>query len=72
MGILMLVKEADEEVSLPADFVQANTVAAGAVSYFYVQESSAGGEEGLLQPDVRYLYQKMSFRSRMMKLQPSH
>jgi 8-oxo-dGTP pyrophosphatase MutT (NUDIX family) len=57
MGILdTLVKEADEEASLPADFVRANAVAAGAVSYFYVRESSAGGEEGLLQPEVQYVY----------------
>jgi 8-oxo-dGTP pyrophosphatase MutT (NUDIX family) len=57
MGILdTLVKEADEEASLPADFVRANAVAAGAVSYFYVRETSAGGEEGLLQPEVQYVY----------------
>jgi len=51
-----LVKEADEEASLPADIVRTQAVAAGAVSYFYVREASAGGEEGLLQPEVQYVY----------------
>ena len=26
------------------------------MSYFYVREASAGGEEGLLQPEVQYIY----------------
>jgi len=57
MGVLdTLVKEAAEEASLPAELVQKHVVAAGAVSYFYVRESSAGGEEGLLQPEVQYVY----------------
>ena len=57
MGILdTLVKEALEEASLPSEFVRKHAVAAGAVSYFYVRESAAGGEEGLLQPEVQYVY----------------
>ena len=51
-----LVKEAEEEASLPADIIRTQAVAAGAVSYFYVREASAGGEEGLLQPEVQYVY----------------
>ena len=51
-----LVKEAEEEASLPADLVRSQAVAAGAVSYFYVREATAGGEVGLLQPEVQYVY----------------
>ena len=51
-----LVKESEEEASLPADYVRAHAVAGGAVSYFYVRESSAGGEVGLLQPEVEYVF----------------
>lgn len=54
-----MVKEAEEEASLPADLVRKQAVAAGAVSYFYVREASAGGEEGLLQPEVQYVYDLM-------------
>jgi 8-oxo-dGTP pyrophosphatase MutT (NUDIX family) len=57
MGVLdTLVKEAEEEASLPADLVRHQAVATGAVSYFYVREESAGGEVGLLQPEVQYVY----------------
>ena len=50
------MKEAEEEASLPADLVRHQAVATGAVSYFYVREESAGGEVGLLQPEVQYVY----------------
>ena len=51
-----LVKEAGEEASLPAELVRTQAITAGAVSYFYVRDASAGGEEGLLQPEVQYVY----------------
>jgi 8-oxo-dGTP pyrophosphatase MutT (NUDIX family) len=51
-----LVKEAEEEASLAAELVRNKAVASGAVSYFYVREAQAGGEEGLLQPEVQYVY----------------
>ena len=50
------MKEAEEEASLPADLVRHQAVATGAVSYFYVREETAGGEIGLLQPEVQYVY----------------
>lgn len=51
-----LVKESEEEASLPADLVRTHAILAGAVSYFHVRESSAGDEVGLLQPEVQYVY----------------
>lgn len=51
-----MVKESEEEASLPAELVKDHATAAGAVTYFYVREASAGGEEGLCQPEVQYVY----------------
>lgn len=51
-----LVKESGEEASLPEALVRAGAKAVGAVSYFYLRHKSAGGEEGLLQPEVEYCY----------------
>lgn len=50
-----LVKESAEEASLPASLV-AGARAVGAVSYFYERDARAGGETGLLQPEVQYVY----------------
>jgi 8-oxo-dGTP pyrophosphatase MutT (NUDIX family) len=50
-----LVKESEEEASLPAELVS-RARAAGMVSYFYERDSRAGGETGLLQPEVQYVY----------------
>ncbi|KAI9368466.1 thiamine pyrophosphokinase-related protein [Aspergillus egyptiacus] len=51
-----LVREAMEEASLPEDVVRANATAAGCVSYTYVRDARAGGETGLVQPEVEYIY----------------
>lgn len=51
-----LVKESAEEASLPESLVRANARPVGSVSYFYLRHKSAGGEEGLLQPEVEYCY----------------
>jgi 8-oxo-dGTP pyrophosphatase MutT (NUDIX family) len=50
-----LVKESEEEASLPPALVQ-KAKAVGAVSYFYIRDARAGGETGLLQPEVQYVY----------------
>lgn len=51
-----IVREAMEEASLPEDVVKANAVPTGCVSYFYVRDPRAGGESGLMQPEVEYIY----------------
>ncbi|KZS96853.1 hypothetical protein SISNIDRAFT_493701 [Sistotremastrum niveocremeum HHB9708] len=45
-----MVKEAEEEASLPQSFVGPNIKGAGAVSYFY------RSDKGWLQPEVEYVY----------------
>lgn len=51
-----LVREAGEEAALPASLVRASATACGTVSYFHVRDERAGGETGLLQPEVQYVY----------------
>lgn len=52
-----LVREAHEEASLPADLVRANAKACGTLSYLHTRNARAGGEIGLLQPDVHFLFE---------------
>jgi len=51
-----LVREAGEEASLPASLVRENAKPHGSVSYFHIRDARAGGETGLLQPEVEYVY----------------
>jgi 8-oxo-dGTP pyrophosphatase MutT (NUDIX family) len=50
-----MVREAMEEASLPEE-VSRKAKAVGCVTYFYVRDSRAGGETGLLQPECQYVY----------------
>ncbi|KAH0562596.1 hypothetical protein GP486_002720 [Trichoglossum hirsutum] len=52
----VLVREAEEEASLPAELVRNNAKSVGTITYFYVRDARAGGEIGLLQPECQYLY----------------
>ena len=51
-----LVREASEEASLPWEIVYQGARACGTVSYFHVRDERAGGETGLMQPEVQYVY----------------
>lgn len=50
-----LIREAEEEASLPEDIVR-SAKAVGTLTYFHVRDARAGGETGLCQPEVQYLY----------------
>lgn len=50
-----LVRECEEEASLPADLVQ-SAKPCGTLTYFHVRDSRAGGEIGLCQPECQYIY----------------
>ncbi|EPS32608.1 hypothetical protein POX_d05232 [Penicillium oxalicum] len=58
-----IVREAMEEASLPEDIVRASVLPVGCVTYTHVRDSRAGGETGLVQPEVEYVYD--------LKLDPS-
>ncbi|KAK3706919.1 hypothetical protein LTR37_012418 [Vermiconidia calcicola] len=51
-----LVREAQEEASLPEDIVRRDVKAVGTVTYFHIRDHRAGGETRLLQPEVQYVY----------------
>lgn len=51
-----LIREAAEEASFPENLVRSSAKACGSVSYFYIRDERAGGETGLLQPEVQYVY----------------
>lgn len=52
-----IVREAMEEASLPEAVVRAGTVSVGCVTYSHVRDARAGGETGLIQPEVEYVYE---------------
>ena len=51
-----LVREAQEEASLPGKYVRNHVKACGSVTYFHVRDARAGGETGLFQPECQYVY----------------
>jgi 8-oxo-dGTP pyrophosphatase MutT (NUDIX family) len=51
-----VVRESEEEASLPADLVRKHAKAVGTVTYFHIRDHRAGGETRLLQPECQYVY----------------
>lgn len=51
-----LVREAQEEASLPEDLVRRSVKSVGTVTYFHIRDHRAGGETRLLQPECQYVY----------------
>ena len=51
-----VVKESAEEASLTEELIQERAKSVGAISYFYIRSEGAGGESGLMQPEVQYCY----------------
>jgi 8-oxo-dGTP pyrophosphatase MutT (NUDIX family) len=51
-----LVREAEEEASLPQDLVRGTATSHGTVTYIYIRSELASGETGLIQPECQYVY----------------
>ncbi|KAF1982204.1 thiamine pyrophosphokinase [Aulographum hederae CBS 113979] len=51
-----IIRESAEEASLSPDLVRTKAKPCGTVSYFYIRDRRAGGETGLMQPEVQFLY----------------
>lgn len=51
-----VVREAEEEASLPEDLVRKGIKSRGSITYFYIRDARAGGESNLLQPECQYAY----------------
>lgn len=51
-----VVKEAAEEASLPEELIKDRVKAVGVITYAFQSNKQTGGEIGLLQPEVEYIY----------------
>lgn len=51
-----IVREANEEASLPEDLVKRDARACGALSYIGLSDERSGGEIGLIAPHILYVY----------------
>jgi 8-oxo-dGTP pyrophosphatase MutT (NUDIX family) len=51
-----LVRECEEEASLPEALVRERARACGTVTYCYIRDERAGGETRLLQPECQHVY----------------
>lgn len=51
-----LIREAAEEADLPEELVRRDARAVGSVSWFNISDDRAGGEAGLMNPGVLYVY----------------
>ncbi|KAK4447300.1 hypothetical protein QBC34DRAFT_467274 [Podospora aff. communis PSN243] len=55
-----VVREADEEASLPADLVRRLARPCGTISYFHHLDKYVTGEKYLVQPEVEYMYEMLA------------
>lgn len=51
-----VIREADEEASLPEKLVRENVKAKGTITYLCIRDERAGGEVGLVQPECQYVF----------------
>lgn len=51
-----IIREAEEEASLPDELVRKNATAHGNITYIYLRSELTTGEVGLVQPEVQYVY----------------
>ncbi|AEO66757.1 e3654fb6-1cff-4cbd-90c0-9382abe018d9 [Thermothielavioides terrestris] len=51
-----LVREADEEASLPEDLMRKHAKGTGTVTYIYITDERAGGEPGWIYPECQWVY----------------
>lgn len=49
-----VVRESEEEASLPADLVRKNATAHGMITYIHITGEGAAGEKGLIQPECKF------------------
>ncbi|KAK5998140.1 hypothetical protein PT974_00512 [Cladobotryum mycophilum] len=51
-----IIREADEEASLPDPVVRSNAICTGTVTYIYVTEAKHVGEDGFIYPECQWVY----------------
>ncbi|KAK4042814.1 NUDIX hydrolase domain-like protein [Parachaetomium inaequale] len=51
-----VIREADEEASLPGDFMRRHAEETGTITYIYITDERAGGEPGWIYPECQWVY----------------
>jgi Isopentenyldiphosphate isomerase len=51
-----IIREADEEASLPEDYMRAHAKETGTVTYIYITDERSGGEPGYIYPECQWVY----------------
>jgi 8-oxo-dGTP pyrophosphatase MutT (NUDIX family) len=51
-----VIREADEEASLPEGFMRSNAKETGTITYIYITDEGAGGEPGWIYPECQWVY----------------
>jgi 8-oxo-dGTP pyrophosphatase MutT (NUDIX family) len=51
-----VIREADEEASLPEDFMRQHAKETGTITYIYITDERAGGEPGWIYPECQWVY----------------
>ena len=51
-----IIREADEEASLPEDLVRSSAREVGTITYIYITDERSGGETGLIYPECQWVY----------------
>ena len=54
--LFTVARESEEEASLAEILVRNNAKACGSISYFHIQDARAGGELGLMVPEIEYVF----------------
>jgi len=52
-----VIREAEEEASLPSELVRSKATSHGTITYLYIRSEKASGEVGLMQPECEYVYE---------------
>nr|CDP30820.1 Putative NUDIX hydrolase 3 superfamily [Podospora anserina S mat+] len=51
-----IIREADEEASLPEDVMRRSAVETGTVTYIFITDERSGGEPGYIYPECQWVY----------------
>lgn len=52
-----MVREADEEASIPQDLMRKGAKEVGTIAYIYITDARSGGENGLVYPECQWIYE---------------
>lgn len=65
-----IIREADEEASLPEDLMRKHAKDTGTVTYIYITDERSGGESGYIYPECQWVYDLELPADRSITLRP--